>query len=36
MKILAVIIDPVEVDKILAYLIKTGRAPPGLRKPAEP
>jgi hypothetical protein len=30
MKILAVIMDPVEVDKILRHLIKTGRAPPGL------
>ena len=30
MKVLAVIMDPVEVDKILHHLIKTGRAPPGL------
>ena len=30
MKVLAVIMDPVEVDKILRHLIKTGRAPPGL------
>ena len=30
MRILAVIMDPVEVDKILHHLIKTGRAPPGL------
>jgi hypothetical protein len=27
---LAVIMDPVEVDKILHHLINTGRAPPGL------
>jgi hypothetical protein len=30
MRIVAVIIDPVEVDKILSHLIKTGRATPGL------
>jgi len=30
MNVLAVIMDPVEVDKILRHLIKTGRAPPGL------
>jgi hypothetical protein len=30
MKILAIIMDPVEVDKILRHLINTGRAPPGL------
>jgi hypothetical protein len=30
MKILAVIMDPVEVDRILRHLIKSGRAPPGL------
>jgi hypothetical protein len=31
MKLVAVIMDPVEVDKILAHLIKTGRAPPGVQ-----
>jgi hypothetical protein len=36
MKILAVIMDPVEVDKILAHLLKTGRAPPGLQTPPKP
>jgi hypothetical protein len=30
MKVVAVIMDPVEVEKILSHLIKTGRAPPGL------
>ena len=30
MRIFAVIMDPVEVDKILHHLINTGRAPPGL------
>ena len=34
MNIVAVIMDPVEVDKILAYLLKTGRAPPELRAPS--
>ncbi len=34
MKILAVIMDPVEVDKI--HLIKTGRAPPGLEASLNP
>jgi hypothetical protein len=30
MKVLAVIIDPSEVRRILLHLIKTGVAPPGL------
>jgi hypothetical protein len=30
MKVLAVITDPVEVDKILRHLIQIGRPPPGL------
>ena len=30
MKVVAVIMDPVEVEKILSHLINTGRAPPGL------
>ena len=35
MRVVAVIMDPVEVDKILRHLIKTGRALPGLRKPLK-
>jgi hypothetical protein len=30
MRVVAVIMDPVEVEKILRHLIKTARAPPGL------
>jgi len=36
MKIHALIMDPVEVDKILRHLIKTGRAPPGLKASLNP
>ena len=35
MKVIAVIMDTVEVEKILNHLIKTGRAPPGLRSYRE-
>ena len=28
MKILAIIMEPVEVNKVLKYLVKIGRAPP--------
>ena len=34
-KVVAVIMDLVEVDKILAHLVKTGRAPPGLQSQQE-
>lgn len=34
MKVIAVIQDPGEIKKILAYLVKVGRAPPGF-DPAE-
>jgi hypothetical protein len=30
MKVIAVIIDPAQVLKILRHLIKTGKPPPGL------
>ena len=30
MKVVAVIMDPVEVKKILRHLVKTGKSPPGL------
>lgn len=30
MKVVAVIIDSVEVEKILKHLVKTGKSPPGL------
>ena len=30
MEVIAVIQDPVEIRDILAHLVKTGRAPPGL------
>ena len=30
MKVVAVIVDPTEVRKILLHLIKSGRAPPGV------
>jgi hypothetical protein len=30
MRVIAVIQDPVEIRDILAHLVKTGRAPPGL------
>ena len=30
MKIIAVIMDPTEIEKILQHLVKIGRAPPGL------
>ena len=30
MKIIAIIMDPVEIEKILQHLVKIGRAPPGL------
>ncbi len=29
MKVVAVIMDPVEVKKILRHLVKTGKSPPG-------
>jgi hypothetical protein len=29
-KIIAVIMDPTEIEKILQHLVKIGRAPPGL------
>ena len=35
MRVLAMIMDPVEADKILSHLIKTGRAPPGLQELAQ-
>ena len=35
MKVVAVIVDPVEVEKILRHLIKTGRAPPELYRYRE-
>ena len=35
MRVVAVIMDPVEVEKILSHLIKTGRAPPGLESYCE-
>ena len=30
MRVLAVITDPLEVDRILRHLLKIGRPPPGL------
>ena len=30
MNVIAVIIDPAEVKKILRHLVKVGRSPPGL------
>jgi len=30
MKVIAVIMDPVEVEKILKHLVKTGKSPPGV------
>jgi hypothetical protein len=30
MRVIAVIQDPAEIRDILAHLVKTGRAPPGL------
>ena len=30
MKVVAVIMDPVEVKKILRHLVKTGKSPPGV------
>jgi hypothetical protein len=30
MKILAIIMDPYEINKILKHLVKTNKAPPGL------
>lgn len=35
MRVVAVIMDPVEVEKILSHLITTGRAPPGLESYRE-
>jgi hypothetical protein len=35
MKVVAVIMDPVEVEKILNHLIKTGRAPLRLLQPLK-
>ena len=32
MKLIAVIIDPAEVKKILRHLVKVGRSPPGLEQ----
>ena len=32
MKVVAVIMDPVEVEKILRHLVKTGKSPPGVLK----
>ena len=32
MKLVAVIMDPVEVEKILRHLVKTGKSPPGVLK----
>ena len=32
MKVVAVIMDPVEVEKILRYLVKAGKSPPGVCK----
>lgn len=34
MKVIAVIHDPEEIERILAHLVKAGRAPPGF-DPAE-
>ena len=30
MKVVSVIMDPVEVEKILKHLVKTGKSPPGV------
>ena len=30
MKVIAIIMDPTEIEKILQHLVKIGRAPPGL------
>ena len=35
-KLLGLIMDPVEADKILRHLLKTGRAPPGLKASLNP
>ena len=32
MKIIAIILDPFETEKIIEHLVKIGRAPPGMSK----